>query len=468
MRIRNVADSGANWVWLAFLLLFQSLAVSGEIAGKFNVEAELKKAVADHRLQFPFMTQRIYRKHQYLSLWFNSDALRQYLWSATDLITNSAHYGLNMEDYHCDKVTAGNINSLLNNEETLINKPRLDILLTDAMITFICDLHFGKVNPDFPRSVLDREGFNGLKADSVLQAALSSGDFREVILNVQPTFKGYQDLQEYNRLLVGQLSGDCYEIPADTIILIALNLERWRWLNSVPGNFIFINLAAFTLNFTRTDSVIQLKIIAGKPSTPTPGIQTRMRFFTTMPEWKVPRRIIKKRVIPAALKDSSYFENNDLKIYTKSGKVVEPTQQNLRKISSRLSRYDISQYSGCDHHLGRIMFNLDRSPGIYLHEATDKRLFRLNSRALSQGCIQLEHPEELANLLIPGNILLNQSDIHQAIIARKHRKFILDNPVPVIISYFTCDVSKGNFKTFPDIYNRDKALATSLNPRHHN
>lgn len=462
MRIRNVAFAGLSWFWLTFLVLLQSVKVSGGIVGQSTVEAELNKAVAEHRLHFPVMTQRIYRKHTYRSLWFNADALHHHLWSATDLIINSAHYGLNQEDYHCDRVTAGNINSLLHNEETLINKPRLDVLLTDAMITFICDLHYGRANPAFPKPALDQEGFNGLKADSVLQAALSRGDFREVILDVQPAFKGYRELQEYNRLLVGQLSGDCYEIPTDTIRLIALNLERWRWLNTVPGDYIFINLAAFNLSYIRADSTTQFRIIAGKPSTPSPELQTRIRFFTTMPEWKVPRRIMKRRVLPAALKDSSYFENNDFKIYTKSGDPVEATQQNLRKINADLSAYDIRQYSGCDHRLGRIMFNLDRSGGIYLHDAPDKSLFKQESRALSQGCIQLEDPEGLADLLIPGNILLNKSEIHQAITTRKHRKFILDNPVPVIISYLTCDVSKGVFKPFPDIYNRDKALATAL------
>ena len=76
--------------------------------------------------------------------------------------------------------------------------------------------------------------------------------------------------------------------------------------------------------------------------------------------------------------------------------------------------------------------------------------------------MQLEDPEGLADLFVRDNNLLNQTQIHQALKERKHRKFILNNPVPVIISYFTCEVSDGVFKSFPDIYNRDKELAKAL------
>lgn len=461
MRIRNVAVSGIYWFSLNFLL-FQSLTVSAKSTAQFSVAAELGKAVAEKRLHFPLMTQRIYRKHAYQSFWFNSDALHHHLWSATELISNSAHYGLDQADYHCDRVTAGNINSLLHNEETVVNKPWLDVLLTDAMITFICDLHYGKANPAFPKTVLDDETFNGLKADSVLQAALSGATFREAVLGVQPLFKGYRELLDYNIYLVGQLSGDCYEIPPDTIKLIALNLERWRWLNSVSDDYIIINLAAFTLNYNRPDGSTEFRIITGEPLTPTPVLQSQISFFTTMPEWNVPRRIIKKRILPAALKDPSYLENNDFKIYTRSGRLIEPTVQNLRQVRSDLSGYVIRQYPGCDHPLGSIMFNLDRSGGIYIHEAADKGLFKHEIRALSKGCIQVEDPERLANLFVSDNILLNQKEIHQAIKEGKHRKFILSNPVPVIISYFTCEAKNGVFKTFRDVYNRDRSLAEAL------
>lgn len=449
---------------LFILFTLQWIPVSAITSDQLNVEAQLRKAVAEQQLNFPVLTQKIYRDRAFQSLWFNSDLKHNVLWKAADLIPIITHYGLNQRDYHCEQLSAGNLNSILESSLREADKPRIDILLTDAMLSLTAHLHYGKSNPSFSRSMIDSEQFKGLKVDSLLLAATRSQDFQTAILSVQPVYQGYRDLQEYMKLLVGQYIGDCYEISDETVKLIALNLERWRWLNTLTERYVLINIPAFGLKYINGDQAEEFKIIVGKPATPTPVLSSKIRFFTTAPDWTVPPNIAKNELIPKAIKNPSYLKDNNFRIYDKKGKTIEPTAENLVTVRSKISAYTIRQSPGCDNALGQIVFNFENPYSVYLHDTPDRSLFNRSNRALSHGCIRVEKSERLAELFLENdNSSKMISEVHSAMKQYKRKKIHLKKPIPISINYFTCEVKDGILHTYKDLYNKDKSLAKAMN-----
>lgn len=148
-------------------------------------------------------------------------------------------YGLYHVDYHPKQLLYITLQKLVKSQGTKDEEAAFDILMTDAMIRFVNNLHYGKLNPVYTASKLDR----GVKfnADSALLAALKSKDFLTAIDSVQPKSKLYIDLQNHMRLLAGQLTSDCYEIPEALIQKMAINMERLRWM-STTGKKVHLTL----------------------------------------------------------------------------------------------------------------------------------------------------------------------------------------------------------------------------------
>jgi murein L,D-transpeptidase YcbB/YkuD len=97
-----------------------------------------------------------------------------------------------------------------------------------------------------------------------------------------------------------------------------------------------------------------------------------------------------------------------------------------------------------------------------LHDTPSKNLFGKESRAFSSGCIRIENPLELAQLLLPKG--WDQNRIQQIIQSKKTRSVKLGRPMPVIIFYLTAlPAPDGEFYALEDIYDRDQALLKELN-----
>ncbi len=444
-------------IFIAIIIITFAINPPKSLANsKINVSDELAKCINQNDLHFPLLVKKIYKQNQQNSLWMDEDSVFSFLWEAENLIETSPQYGLNQPDFHCDQLTAGYINDVLKAKLTP-QKARIDILLTDAMLTLIAHLHYGKNNPEKPFFTLDSIVYNNFKLDSVLLNAIND-DFTKTILNTQPKFKQYIDLQDYMKLLKGQYIGDCYEIEDETLKRIANNLERWRWLEVNNQSYIIVNIPSYQLWYVSDQNTEIFKVIVGKPTTPTPTLSSEIKFFTTMPDWVVPAGIIKKEIIPNAMKDTTYLDLNKFSIY-KAGKLLPATLKTVLEVKKNPLAYVIKQSAGCDNALGSIVFNFKNNHAVYLHDTPQKHLFNKSMRALSHGCIRLQHPERLADLLLKNDASENNiANINKAIILNKKEQFYLSKPVSIIITYFTCEIKNGLLITYNDVYRKDKNL----------
>ena len=82
----------------------------------------------------------------------------------------------------------------------------------------------------------------------------------------------------------------------------------------------------------------------------------------------------------------------------------------------------------------------------------------------SSGCIRVEKPFELAELLLDDAANWDADAIQATVDSRQTRRVNLREPFPVMILYLTAVVDPGERPRFmKDIYNRDAALLEALN-----
>jgi len=202
----------------------------------FRLSAQIKQALKkeSNNLYYPNSVKRFYQQNGYQLAWIAPDTIKTHAWDAMLLLDCVKQYGLNHDDYHPTVLLYPELHKLIDQKGTPEEAAAYDILLTDAMIRFINDLHYGKLNSVYTMQRID----NGVKfkAENELFIALQGNDFLRVIDGAQPRSKLYIDLQDHMRLLVGQRSGDCYVIPPSLIRKMAINIERLRWISTTGKN----------------------------------------------------------------------------------------------------------------------------------------------------------------------------------------------------------------------------------------
>ena len=221
------------------LLLFGIKAKSQQVHVSQLLSADLNNRVKQSKLYFPKSVKRYYAQNGQQLSWINKKHEKQ-TFEAMLLLDCVLHYGLAHGDYHPAILTYDGLQDMLNSPDSVdaVKKVGFDIYLTDALITLINHLHYGKLNPTF--SVKQRDELKKIKNFDVvnqLQKAIESIDFLGHIQSAQPKSKAYNDLQSYMRLIKGQYVGDCYEVPESEVRKIAINMERLRWRENGTRNF---------------------------------------------------------------------------------------------------------------------------------------------------------------------------------------------------------------------------------------
>ena len=218
-------------------LLIIILFMPFQLRAQDNIVLAIRKQYAN--LYYPRSVERFYRQNGYKLAWIAPDTVKTHAWDAMLLLDCVRQYGLNHDDYHPKQLLYPMLHALIEQKVNTAETDIYDILLTDAMIRFINDLHYGKLNPVFTPEKIDKGAT--FSADEAVWSALHSNNFLSAIDSVQPKSKLYFDLQDHMRLLVGQRGGDCYVIPKGLIRKMAINMERLRWI-STTGKQVHLTL----------------------------------------------------------------------------------------------------------------------------------------------------------------------------------------------------------------------------------
>ncbi|WP_454803243.1 L,D-transpeptidase family protein [Mucilaginibacter phyllosphaerae] len=433
---------------------------------KEQLSAEIKKQLADGKLplNFPASVSRFYAQHQFNASWLAKETDANQTWAAMLMIDCVLQFGLNQADYHPKELLYSKLHDILERpaQVPLNQQARFEIMLTDALLSFANNLHFGKFNPQYPASKIDK---GNLEFDAVglINRGMLSKDLMLTITGAQPQNKWYQNIQDRMHIVAGVQLGDCYEFPEAEVRKMALNMERLRWAALDTDNYIQVNVPSYKLSFCHKGTIDTFRVVVGKPANPTPTLTSAIKYFTTTPEWKVPKKIFIKELLPKALKDTAYLNAHHYSIYNNKGMLVDVDKPSLLKIIQTPQRYHATQGAGCDNALGQLVFRFANIYDIFLHDTPLQSLFYRPNRALSDGCIRVQHAAKLAKLMLENNGLGAATQaMEKAIDGGVRKNFVLKKPVKITVTYLTCEIVNGRLVVYDDVYGLDNNLDMML------
>jgi murein L,D-transpeptidase YcbB/YkuD len=231
-----------------------------------SIATVIKGQLALHRkeLYFPNSVQRFYRHTGFKLAWIAPDTVKTHATDAMLLLDCVVTYGLKHADYHPDQLLYDKLKLLRSSTGPVSNRQKamFDILLTDAILAFENNLHYGRLNPTYPAAKIDLGIKDGFDAEKVLMKALKSQQFEKEISKVQPQTKAYTSLKHRMYLMKGLYELDCYEFSEADVQCVAINMERLRWYNTRKKTDIAINIPSgiLTVHTKNNDQYFKIKI----------------------------------------------------------------------------------------------------------------------------------------------------------------------------------------------------------------
>ncbi len=243
---------------------------------------------------------------------------------------------------------------------------------------------------------------------------------------------------------------------------LRVSLERARWVaHSVANKQIVVNIAGFSAYLWENDELVwQTRVQVGRRYHKTPVFLDEMKYVVLNPTWTVPYSIATKEMLPKIKRQADYFETRDFDIKDRDGNLVDHRDVDWSQLSRGNFGYTFVQRAGPNNALGLVKFIFPNKHAVYLHDTPSKYLFEQAERAFSHGCIRIDRPLELAEIL-----LRDKGWDRERIDANKETKTVfLSTPLPVLIMYWTAEVTlDGTARFFDDIYDRDEGVLSALN-----
>ena len=197
------------------------------------------------------------------------------------------------------------------------------------------------------------------------------------------------------------------------------------------GRYILVDAASARLYMIEDGRVRDsMKVIVGKPETPTPALKSVINYETLNPYWHVTADLAKTLIAPRVLQDGDFLPQRprlrgSLDIRPRCARAFTG-QRRLEGGRRGQAHVFVRQKPGPANSLGNFKFDLPDGDGIYLHDTPKKELFAQDQRNLSHGCVRLEDAPRLARWLLG-------KDPPAAAAPEEH--VLLPRPVPITISY---------------------------------
>ncbi|MFZ1536995.1 MAG: L,D-transpeptidase family protein [Chromatiaceae bacterium] len=249
----------------------------------------------------------------------------------------------------------------------------------------------------------------------------------------------------------------------ERVAQIRVNLERMRWVgDKLPKDYLLVDIAAQRVELHRDgQDVWQSKAIVGRPERPTPIFRDRIEYLEFNPTWTVPPTILKEDVVPKARQNPNAVRKKGLEIIDRRGNKVEPETVDW-SVSPNNLPYTFRQPPGPKNALGQVKFMFPNRHSVYLHDTSDRQLFQRTNRTLSSGCVRVDKPIELAELLL-NDPKWNKEKFDSVFESKRPSSVRLKQPLPVILSYWTAEADdQGQVHFRSDFYGQDQPVLAAL------
>jgi len=244
------------------------------------------------------------------------------------------------------------------------------------------------------------------------------------------------------------------------------NMEEWRWMPEDLGKFyVSVNIPDFKVRIVKDGEVIfEQRIVTGSVNRQTPIFSDMMRTVVFQPRWNVPDSIKIKELLPGLRAGGNPLRRQGL-VMERNGRRINPTSLNWYR--SDIRYYNVYQPPGGRNALGVVKFLFPNAHAVYLHDTPSKSLFKADVRAFSHGCMRVQNPVQMAEVLLNEDKGWDKATVDKLALNGPEENHIeLDRPIPVHITYFTAHVADdGTIESFGDIYGHEKRITLALQGR---
>jgi murein L,D-transpeptidase YcbB/YkuD len=266
------------------------------------------------------------------------------------------------------------------------------------------------------------------------------------------------------------LNGADRPSPGSNLQRIIVNMERWRWMPEDLGDFYVWDSVPeqMTSVYDQGKQVLAEKIVVGKPSSPTPIFSADMQFIIFHPSWGVPPGMKAYELAPLLRNAGGgwFFSSGASAVLrgyglhvSRGGRPIDPDSVNWSSVD--VHSFDFTQPPGPTNVLGIVKFRFPNKHDVYMHDTPERHLFGGAIRAFSHGCMRVQNPIKLAEVLLAHDKGWSSDQVQEYV--RRGGEIKLTTPIPVHVTYFTAlvdDAGKTHFR--PDIYGLDSRVASRL------
>lgn len=219
---------------------------------------------------------------------------------------------------------------------------------------------------------------------------------------------------------------------------IAGTVTPQLYVDSLPGvevpasgRYLLVDAASARL-YMIEDGRVQdsMRVIVGKPDTPTPALSDVLNYETLNPYWHVGPDLAKTIIAPRVLQEGdAYLVRQGYEVVSGWGpdaQVIPADSVDWKAVAAGTAKVLVRQRPGPANSLGHFKFDLPNGDGIYLHDTPKKELFAQDQRNLSHGCVRVEDAERLARWLLGKD---------PPVTSVPEENVLLPKPVPITISY---------------------------------
>jgi len=247
---------------------------------------------------------------------------------------------------------------------------------------------------------------------------------------------------------------------------IITNLDKTKlYPRSFENEHIQVNIPDFNLRYYRNgQKIFKTGIVVGRRDRPTPLFSDQIEYMVLNPTWTVTDNLIKRDLIPVLEKEPDYLQAHNIHVFS-GNKEVEVNYTILAPYMNSDKRvpYRFVQYPGENNALGRVKFMFPNKYSVYLHDTDNKTLLERRYKLYSSGCMRVDKPFELLDLVIQNaKGSYSKEKIQEILDSNKPTTVRLRKPIPVHIVYFTVYEEDGLAYFKNDIYSYDKIIEESV------
>lgn len=412
---------------------------------------ELRSAIAGVIANRPDASSLVefYKARDHAPVWVTAQGARREAQLALELIKDRPGHGLEPDPRAWQAAEA-----LLAKGE---GKGRLrelataEILISEAWSLFVQDIHRPgqapvATDPDLP-------GWSKTAGEVLLEVAEApdlAGHLRATT-SINPVYDALRaELQR--RVLSGADDGP--GLGTDRAIL-RRNLDRARAIQPDPqGRFVLVNIAAAELSYYDHGAERgRMRVVVGRPQTPTPEMSALIRGVAYDPYWNVPPDLVRSRIARRMSgKARGWFSSEGFEAlsgWTPDASVLTVSQIDWSAVVRGAHEVRVRQKPGPANMLGKVKFLMPNRLGVYLHDTPAKSLMKQKVRTFSAGCVRLEDADRLLAWLgaaRPESLRSRAREVQRELSA----------PVPVYLLYLTVFPGADGVRLAPDPYGLDR------------